>query len=93
MFAMQYRVAHMFVVMKMSQQHTTGEEGIEVVENRPFEDNALGKGRYTKKNYRLQRYLDWRRKLKFVSMKLLLLSCELACESCKSVCVSPLLFS
>ncbi|XP_035545871.1 phosphatidylinositol transfer protein 2-like isoform X4 [Juglans regia] len=50
----EYRVAHMFVVMKMSQQHTTGEEGIEVVENRPFEDNALGKGRYTNKIYRLQ---------------------------------------
>lgn len=79
---MQYHVAHMFVVMKMSQQHTTGEEGIEVVENRPFEDNTLGKGQYTNKIYRLQRYLYWRRMFNFVSMKLLLLlSCELACES------------
>ncbi|KAG6678437.1 hypothetical protein I3842_14G080300 [Carya illinoinensis] len=50
----EYHVAHMFVVMKMSQQHTTGEEGIEVVENRPFEDNTLGKGQYTNKIYRLQ---------------------------------------
>lgn len=55
MFAMQYNVAHMYVVMKMSQQHTTGDEGIEVLENKPFEDNVLGKGRYTNKIYRLQR--------------------------------------
>jgi len=50
----EYQVAHMYVVMKMSQQHTTGDEGIEVLENKPFEDNVLGKGRYTNKNYRLQ---------------------------------------
>jgi hypothetical protein len=55
MFAMQYNVAHMYVVMKMSQQHTTGDEGIEVLENKPFEDNVHGKGRYTNKIYRLQR--------------------------------------
>ena len=41
--------------MKMSQQHTTGNEGIEVLENKMFEDNALGKGRYTNKVYHLQR--------------------------------------
>lgn len=52
---MQYHVAHMYVVMKMSQQHTTGKEGIEVLENRPFEDDVLGTGRYTNKIYRLQR--------------------------------------
>ncbi|XP_040993113.1 phosphatidylinositol transfer protein 2-like isoform X2 [Juglans microcarpa x Juglans regia] len=50
----EYHVAHMYIVMKMSQQHTTGDEGIEVVENRSFEDNVLGKGRYTNKIYRLQ---------------------------------------
>lgn len=50
----EYHVAHMYVVMKMSQQHTTGKEGIEVLENRPFEDDVLGTGRYTNKIYRLQ---------------------------------------
>jgi hypothetical protein len=48
-------LAHVYAVMKMSQQHTTGNEGIEVLENRPFEDNVLGKGRYTNKVYCLQR--------------------------------------
>lgn len=55
MSTMQFHVAHMYIVMKMSQQHTTGDEGIEVVESRSFEDNVLGKGRYTNKIYRLQR--------------------------------------
>lgn len=39
----------------MQQQSTNGTEGVEVVENRPFEDDELGKGQYTLKIYRLQR--------------------------------------
>ncbi|KAF3942999.1 hypothetical protein CMV_030405 [Castanea mollissima] len=50
----EYHVAHTYVVMKMSQQHTTGNEGVEVLENKDFEDDVLGKGRYTNKVYRLQ---------------------------------------
>lgn len=41
--------------MKMSQQHTTDNEGVEVLENKDFEDDVLGKGRYTNKVYHLQR--------------------------------------
>ncbi|KAL3530615.1 hypothetical protein ACH5RR_009937 [Cinchona calisaya] len=50
----EYQVAQMYMVMKMQQQNTTGTEGVEVLENRPFEDDEFGKGQYTLKLYRLQ---------------------------------------
>lgn len=52
---MQYQVAQMYMVMKMQQQNTTGTEGVEIIENRPFEDDQFGNGQYTSKIYRLQR--------------------------------------
>lgn len=46
----------MYMVMKMQQQSTTGTEGVEVLENRSFEDDdVFGRGQYTSKVYRLQR--------------------------------------
>ncbi|KAI5666187.1 hypothetical protein M9H77_16040 [Catharanthus roseus] len=50
----EYHVAQMYMVMKMQQENTTGTEGVEVLENRPFEDEEFGKGQYTFKIYRLQ---------------------------------------
>ncbi|KAL3850755.1 hypothetical protein ACJIZ3_012637 [Penstemon smallii] len=50
----EYQVAQMYMVMKMQQQNTTGTEGVDVLENRPFEDDEFGKGQYTMKLYRLQ---------------------------------------
>ncbi|KAL8525518.1 hypothetical protein ACS0TY_014948 [Phlomoides rotata] len=50
----EFQVAQMYMVMKMQQQNTTGTEGVEVLENRPFEDDEIGKGQYTLKIYRLQ---------------------------------------
>ncbi|GER34842.1 phosphatidylinositol transfer protein, partial [Striga asiatica] len=44
----------MYMVMKMQQQNTTGSEGVEVLENRSFEDDDYGKGQYTLKIYRFQ---------------------------------------
>lgn len=52
---MQYQIAQMYMVMKMQQQNTTGREGVEVLENRLFEDDEFGKGQYTSKVYHLQR--------------------------------------
>ena len=52
---MQYQIAQMYMVTKMQQQSTTGGEGVEVVENRSFEDDVFGKGQYTSKVYHLQR--------------------------------------
>lgn len=50
----EYQIAQMYMVMKMQQENTTGTEGVEVLENRPFEDDEFGKGQYTLKLYRLQ---------------------------------------
>ncbi|GLT81850.1 hypothetical protein SLE2022_002800 [Rubroshorea leprosula] len=50
----EYQIAQMYMVMKMQRQNTTGSEGVEILENRPFEDDAYGKGQYTSKIYRLQ---------------------------------------
>uniref|UniRef100_A0A0D3FH45 Phosphatidylinositol transfer protein N-terminal domain-containing protein n=1 Tax=Oryza barthii TaxID=65489 RepID=A0A0D3FH45_9ORYZ len=40
--------------MKMEQQNTNSKEGVEVLQQVPFEDEKLGKGQYTSKNYHLQ---------------------------------------
>ncbi|KAK4370366.1 hypothetical protein RND71_009841 [Anisodus tanguticus] len=41
----------------MQQQRTTGNERVEVLQNRPFNDAEFGEGQYTSKIYRLQRSL------------------------------------
>ncbi|XVF47114.1 hypothetical protein PTKIN_Ptkin03bG0083000 [Pterospermum kingtungense] len=50
----EYQKAQMYMVMKMQQRSTNGAEGVEVLENRPFQDDVFGKGQYTSKIYRLQ---------------------------------------
>ncbi|PKI62568.1 hypothetical protein CRG98_016990 [Punica granatum] len=50
----EYQIAQMYMVTKMQQQSTTDTEGVDVLENKPFEDDQLGKGQYTSKVYRLQ---------------------------------------
>ncbi|KAK8683281.1 hypothetical protein V6N13_039346 [Hibiscus sabdariffa] len=50
----EYQVSQMYMVMKMQQQSTNGAEGVEVLENRPFQDDIFGRGQYTSKVYRLQ---------------------------------------
>ncbi|XP_026412888.1 phosphatidylinositol transfer protein 1-like [Papaver somniferum] len=50
----EYQVAQMYMVMKMQQQSTSNNEGVEVLENRPFKDDVFGKGQYTSKVYHLQ---------------------------------------
>ena len=39
----------------MKQQSTNGAEGVEILENRPFQYDVFGKGQFTSKVYRLQR--------------------------------------
>ncbi|KAM6578794.1 hypothetical protein CsatB_030631 [Cannabis sativa] len=50
----EYQIAQMYMVMKMQQQNTSGREGVEVLENKSFEDDVFGKGQYTSKVYHLQ---------------------------------------
>ncbi|KAG2673737.1 hypothetical protein I3760_13G104600 [Carya illinoinensis] len=59
----EYGIAQMYMVTKMQQKNTTGTEGVELLESRPFEDDVYGKGRYTPKVYRLQSKVPaWLRK-------------------------------
>ena len=41
--------------MKMEQENTNSKEGVEVLQQVPFEDEKLGKGQLTSKVYHLQR--------------------------------------
>ncbi|XP_075105355.1 uncharacterized protein LOC142179399 isoform X1 [Nicotiana tabacum] len=50
----EYQIAQMYMVMKMQQQSTTGDEGVEVLQNKPFSDDEFGEGQYTSKVYHLQ---------------------------------------
>ncbi|KAJ0084433.1 hypothetical protein Patl1_30773 [Pistacia atlantica] len=50
----EYHIAQMYMVMKMQQQNSNGDEGVEVLENRPFENDVYGRGQFTSKIYRLQ---------------------------------------
>lgn len=43
--------------MKMEQQNTNGKEGVEVLQQAPFEDEELGEGQLTSKVYHLQRFV------------------------------------
>lgn len=54
-FGFQYQVAQMYMVAKMQQQNSNGDEGVDVLENRPFEHDVFGRGQYTFKVYRFQR--------------------------------------
>lgn len=50
----EYRVAQMYMVTRMQERETSGSEGVEVLVNRPFENEQFGKGQYTSKIYRMQ---------------------------------------
>uniref|UniRef100_A0A0D6R8P8 Phosphatidylinositol transfer protein N-terminal domain-containing protein n=1 Tax=Araucaria cunninghamii TaxID=56994 RepID=A0A0D6R8P8_ARACU len=50
----EYQIAQMHMVMKMQQQNTTGDEGVEILESKPFQDDEYGRGQYTFKVYHLQ---------------------------------------
>jgi len=49
----EYQVAQLFTVAEMSQQETTGDSGVEILINEPYDDPKLGKGQYTHKIYHL----------------------------------------
>uniref|UniRef100_A0A0E0NTK6 Phosphatidylinositol transfer protein N-terminal domain-containing protein n=1 Tax=Oryza rufipogon TaxID=4529 RepID=A0A0E0NTK6_ORYRU len=50
----EYEIGISYTIMKMEQQNTNSKEGVEVLQQVPFEDEKLGKGQYTSKNYHLQ---------------------------------------
>lgn len=54
--AFQYQVGQLYAVAEASKNETGGGEGVEVVDNRPYEE-GLEKGQYTSKIYYLHKYV------------------------------------
>lgn len=54
---LQYEIGLSYTIMKMEQQNTNSKEGVEVLQQVPFEDEMLGKGQLTSKVYHLQRFV------------------------------------
>jgi len=52
---LQYEIGLSYTIMKMEQENTNSKEGVEVLQQVPFEDEKLGKGQLTSKVYHLQR--------------------------------------
>ncbi|KAL6902319.1 hypothetical protein ACP4OV_005195 [Aristida adscensionis] len=50
----EYEIGLSYTIMKMEQQNTNSKEGVEVLQQVPFEDEKLGKGQFTSKVYHLQ---------------------------------------
>ncbi|KAF8718658.1 hypothetical protein HU200_024957 [Digitaria exilis] len=50
----EYEIGLSYTIMKMEQQNTNSKEGVEVLQQVPFEDEKLGKGQLTSKVYHLQ---------------------------------------
>lgn len=49
----EYKRGHLYMVSKMEEENTGGEEGVEVLKSETFLDDKMGKGRFTHKLYRL----------------------------------------
>eukprot|EP00027_Filamoeba_sp_ATCC50430_P009795 CAMPEP_0168559810 /NCGR_PEP_ID=MMETSP0413-20121227/10724_1 /TAXON_ID=136452 /ORGANISM="Filamoeba nolandi, Strain NC-AS-23-1" /LENGTH=273 /DNA_ID=CAMNT_0008591067 /DNA_START=53 /DNA_END=871 /DNA_ORIENTATION=+ len=52
----EYKIAQLYMVAKFSRERTTSSEGIQIIENRPFDDEN-GKGQYTHKKILLGSHL------------------------------------
>ncbi|KAG0551584.1 hypothetical protein BDA96_01G435700 [Sorghum bicolor] len=50
----EYEIGLSYTIMKMEKQNTNSKEGVEVLQQVPFEDEKLGKGQFTSKVYHLQ---------------------------------------
>lgn len=86
----EYEIAQSYMVLKMQQENTTSTEGIEVLENRPFENDAYGKGRYTSKVYRLQSKAPaWLKKIAPAQALVMQEEAWNAYPKCKSVLKCP----
>lgn len=53
----EYQVGQLYAVAKASEQETTGEDGVEIVKNEPYEKENGEKGQYTSKIYHLGKRL------------------------------------
>ncbi|KAM7279086.1 hypothetical protein ACFE04_006220 [Oxalis oulophora] len=50
----EYQIAQKYTMIKMQKQHTTSTEGVDVLQDKPLQDDLSTEGRYTSKVYRFQ---------------------------------------
>jgi len=94
----EYKIAQVYMISKVSKEHTSNGEGVEVVENRAyegeFEDGAgigLEKGQYTHKIFHIaSRLPSWLRSLAPASLQVIEKAWN-AYPYCKTVYTCPLL--
>lgn len=87
----EYQVAQLFAVAKASEQETTGEDGVEIVKNEPFEQDGV-KGQYTFKIYHLGKRLPgWLSSMLPKDLKQVREEAWNAFPNCKTVISSPYL--
>lgn len=54
-FVFQYRIGQLYMISKHSHEQSDRGEGVEVVQNVPFEDPTHGQGQFTEKRVYLNR--------------------------------------
>jgi len=85
----EYQVAQLFTVAEVSKEQTSGDAGVEVLKNEPY-DNEHGKGQYTHKIYHLgSRLPGWARAVAPASALLLEEEAWNAYPYCKTILTSP----
>jgi len=62
LFKFQYRIGQLYMVAMQSKHETGGGDGVEVIENRPYDNyplfnNQFSTGQYTKKKYHMAKYI------------------------------------
>ena len=55
LFALQYKIGQLYMISKHSHEQSDRGEGVEVVQNEPFEDPHHGNGQFTEKRVYLNR--------------------------------------
>jgi len=88
----EYKVAQLYAVAKASERETTGEDGVEIVKNEPYEGENGEKGQYTYKIYHLgNRLPGWLSSLLPKNLKEVHEEAWNAYPVCKTVITSPFL--
>lgn len=57
-FIFQYRIGQLYMISKHSHEQSDRGEGVEVVQNEPYEDPAHGQGQFTEKRVYLNRSVE-----------------------------------
>lgn len=57
-FIFQYRIGQLYMISKHSHEQSDRGEGVEVVQNEPYEDPTHGQGQFTEKRVYLSRWVE-----------------------------------